>query len=77
MFVAESRPRTRRWCNTGVCGSLVNVRRHRSPTRKIGAKRMAQSGVDRLYTFRGRYATDLQNLDAVAYLGRVEAVGTA
>lgn len=29
MFVDQSRPRTRRWCNTGVCGSLVNVRRHR------------------------------------------------
>lgn len=29
MFVDESRPHTRRWCNTGVCGSLVNVRRYR------------------------------------------------
>lgn len=29
MFVDESRPRTRRWCNPGVCGSLVNVRRFR------------------------------------------------
>ena len=29
MFVDESRPRTRRWCNTGVCGSLNNVRRYR------------------------------------------------
>jgi predicted RNA-binding Zn ribbon-like protein len=29
MFVDESRPRTRRWCNAGVCGSLVNVRRYR------------------------------------------------
>jgi len=30
MFVDESRPGTRRWCNAGVCGSLVNVRRYRS-----------------------------------------------
>lgn len=29
MFVDESRPHTRRWCNTGVCGSLLNVRRYR------------------------------------------------
>ena len=29
MFVDASRPRTRRWCNTGVCGSLTNVRRYR------------------------------------------------
>ena len=29
MFVDESRPHTRRWCNAGVCGSLVNVRRYR------------------------------------------------
>ncbi|HKW72344.1 MAG TPA: CGNR zinc finger domain-containing protein [Candidatus Dormibacteraeota bacterium] len=29
MFVDESRPGTRRWCNTGVCGSLINVRRYR------------------------------------------------
>lgn len=30
MFVDESRPHSRRWCNTGVCGSLVNVRRYRA-----------------------------------------------
>ncbi len=48
-----------------------------SLTRKIGAKRMPESGEDGLHTFRARYATDLQNLDAVTYLGRVEAVGTA
>jgi predicted RNA-binding Zn ribbon-like protein len=29
MFVDESRPHTRRWCNTAVCGSLLNVRRYR------------------------------------------------
>jgi predicted RNA-binding Zn ribbon-like protein len=29
MFVDLSRPRTRRWCNTGVCGSLNNVRKYR------------------------------------------------
>ena len=29
MFVDESRPGTRRWCNPGVCGSLLNVRRYR------------------------------------------------
>jgi len=48
-----------------------------SLTRKIGAKRVPERGAYRLHTFRARYATDLQNLDAVAYLGRVEAVGTA
>ena len=30
MFVDESKPGTRRWCNPGVCGSLFNVRRFRS-----------------------------------------------
>ena len=30
MFVDETKPRTRRWCNVSVCGSLVNVRRHRA-----------------------------------------------
>lgn len=30
MFVDESKPRSRRWCNVSVCGSLVNVRRHRA-----------------------------------------------
>ena len=30
MFVDESRPHTRRWCNALVCGSLHNVRRFRS-----------------------------------------------
>jgi len=29
MFVDESKARSRRWCNVSVCGSLVNVRRHR------------------------------------------------
>jgi predicted RNA-binding Zn ribbon-like protein len=36
MFVDQSKPGTRRWCNPGVCGSLANVRRFRSahkPTR--------------------------------------------
>ena len=30
MFMDETKPRTRRWCNVSVCGSLVNVRRHRA-----------------------------------------------
>ncbi|HEX7264283.1 MAG TPA: CGNR zinc finger domain-containing protein [Candidatus Dormibacteraeota bacterium] len=30
MFTDETRPRTRRWCNVSVCGSLINVRRHRA-----------------------------------------------
>jgi predicted RNA-binding Zn ribbon-like protein len=30
MFVDESKRRSRRWCNVSVCGSLVNVRRHRA-----------------------------------------------
>ena len=30
MFVDESKPGTRRWCNPGVCGSLINVRRYRT-----------------------------------------------
>jgi predicted RNA-binding Zn ribbon-like protein len=33
MFVDESKPRSRRWCNVSVCGSLVNVRRHRAGLR--------------------------------------------
>jgi predicted RNA-binding Zn ribbon-like protein len=30
MFTDESKPKTRRWCNVSVCGSLVNVRHHRA-----------------------------------------------
>jgi len=30
MFIDESKPRSRRWCNVSICGSLVNVRRHRA-----------------------------------------------
>jgi predicted RNA-binding Zn ribbon-like protein len=30
MFMDETKARTRRWCNVSVCGSLVNVRRHRA-----------------------------------------------
>jgi predicted RNA-binding Zn ribbon-like protein len=33
MFVDESKPRSRRWCNVSICGSLVNVRRHRAQHR--------------------------------------------
>ena len=36
MFVDESRPHTRRWCNTAVCGSLVNVRRFRLAHTRTG-----------------------------------------
>jgi predicted RNA-binding Zn ribbon-like protein len=30
LFVDESKPRSRRWCDVSICGSLVNVRRHRA-----------------------------------------------
>ena len=30
MFVNESRPGSRRWCNVKVCGSLINVRQFRA-----------------------------------------------
>jgi predicted RNA-binding Zn ribbon-like protein len=30
MFVDRSRSGTRRWCNVGVCGSLINVRHFRA-----------------------------------------------
>ncbi len=30
MFTDESKPKTRRWCNVSVCGSLINVRSHRA-----------------------------------------------
>lgn len=30
MFMDETKSRSRRWCNVSVCGSLVNVRRHRA-----------------------------------------------
>lgn len=30
MFLDETKARSRRWCNVSICGSLVNVRRHRS-----------------------------------------------
>ena len=30
MFTDETKAKTRRWCNVSVCGSLVNVRRHRA-----------------------------------------------
>jgi predicted RNA-binding Zn ribbon-like protein len=30
MFVDESRPGSRRWCNVRVCGSLINVRQFRA-----------------------------------------------
>ena len=30
MFVDQSKPGTRKWCNAGICGSLINVRRFRS-----------------------------------------------
>jgi len=30
MFTDESKPRNRRWCNVSVCGSLINVRSHRT-----------------------------------------------
>ncbi|HYM97764.1 MAG TPA: CGNR zinc finger domain-containing protein [Candidatus Sulfotelmatobacter sp.] len=29
MFVDESRSGSRRWCDVSICGSLINVRRHR------------------------------------------------
>ena|SRR5579864_1780063 len=43
MFVDESKPRTRRWCNTSVCGSLLNVRHFR----QINARSRQRSGAQR------------------------------
>lgn len=31
MFVDESKSGSRRWCDVSICGSLINVRRHRNP----------------------------------------------
>jgi predicted RNA-binding Zn ribbon-like protein len=36
MFVDESRPGSRRWCDASICGSLINVRRHRRSARRDG-----------------------------------------
>ena len=33
MFVDQSRSGSRRWCDVSICGSLINVRRHRGPAR--------------------------------------------
>jgi predicted RNA-binding Zn ribbon-like protein len=30
LFVDESKARSRRWCDVSICGSLINVRRHRA-----------------------------------------------
>ena len=30
MFLDETKAHSRRWCNVSICGSLVNVRRHRA-----------------------------------------------
>jgi len=38
MFVDESRPGTRRWCEVSICGSLVNVRRHRAERYRLSAE---------------------------------------
>ena len=38
MFVDESRPGTRRWCEVSICGSLVNVRRHRAQRDRLSAE---------------------------------------
>jgi len=38
MFVDESRPGTRRWCEVSICGSLVNVRRHRAQRNRLSAE---------------------------------------
>ena len=38
MFVDESRPGTRRWCEVSICGSLVNVRRHRAERNRLSAE---------------------------------------
>ena len=39
MFVDQTKARSRRWCNVSVCGSLVNVRRHRSRSVRTQARR--------------------------------------
>ena len=38
MFVDESRPGTRRWCEVSICGSLVNVRRYRAGRRRLSVE---------------------------------------
>ena len=38
MFVDESRPGTRRWCEVSICGSLVNVRRYRAGRNRLSAE---------------------------------------
>ena len=37
MFVDESRSGSRRWCDVSICGSLINVRRHRDSASATGA----------------------------------------
>ena len=34
MFYDDSRGGSRRWCEAGICGSLIKVRRHRARTRE-------------------------------------------
>jgi predicted RNA-binding Zn ribbon-like protein len=43
MFEDESRSGSRRWCDVSICGSLINVRRHRVRTSRVapGADRSA------------------------------------
>ena len=36
IFVDQSKPGTRRWCNPGICGSLANVRRFRAAHTSTG-----------------------------------------
>jgi predicted RNA-binding Zn ribbon-like protein len=38
MFVDESRPGSRRWCDVSICGSLVNVRRHRAGRDRLSSE---------------------------------------
>jgi predicted RNA-binding Zn ribbon-like protein len=37
MFVDQSRSGSRRWCDVSICGSLINVRRHRTSAKPKGA----------------------------------------
>jgi len=49
MFVDESKPGSRRWCDVSICGSLINVRRHRGsakdqPHQNRGVERVSGRG---------------------------------
>jgi predicted RNA-binding Zn ribbon-like protein len=44
MFVDESRSASRRWCDVSICGSLINVRRHRRTAGPLPRKGESKGG---------------------------------